>query len=69
MCTRLHTKDFHWIHGRIPKGIVPGGKKRAFVQLRHRMEAVSGVLSHDWDAKGSVHYRCIAGPLADASKG
>ncbi|CAD6574901.1 MAG: hypothetical protein TREMPRED_001244 [Tremellales sp. Tagirdzhanova-0007] len=52
MCTRLHTKDFHWIHGRVPKGIVPGGKKRAFVQLRHRMQPVSGVLSHDWDAKG-----------------
>lgn len=52
MCTRLHTHDFHWIAGKVPKGMVPGGKKRATVQLRHRMEAVPAVISHDWNGAG-----------------
>lgn len=52
MCTRLHTHDFHWIAGKVPKGIVPGGKKRALVQLRHRMDPVPAVIAHDWNGEG-----------------
>lgn len=52
LCTRIHTHDFHWIAGKTPSGIVPGGHKRAWVQIRHRMEPVSAVISHDWNGGG-----------------
>lgn len=52
LCSRVETHDFNWIHYKVPKGIVPGGKKRAFIQVRHRMEPVSAVVSHNWDGKG-----------------
>ena len=51
-CTRIHTHDFHWIAGKTPKGIVPGGRKRALVQVRHRMEPIPAVISHDWNGLG-----------------
>lgn len=50
--TRIHTHDFHWIAGKTPSGVVPGGHKRALVQIRHRMEPVPAVISHDWNGGG-----------------
>ncbi|KAK1923311.1 tRNA-specific 2-thiouridylase, partial [Papiliotrema laurentii] len=52
MCTRIHTHDFHWIANKVPSGIVPGGSKRALVQIRHRMEPIPAVINHDWNGMG-----------------
>ncbi|ORY26792.1 tRNA methyl transferase-domain-containing protein [Naematelia encephala] len=52
MCTRLHTRNFHWIHNKVPNAIVPGGEKKAYLQVRHRQDPISVIVSHDWNGRG-----------------
>ncbi|EIW70365.1 hypothetical protein TREMEDRAFT_38116 [Tremella mesenterica DSM 1558] len=53
-CVSVKTDSFNWIAGKIPKGFVPGGRKKAQIQVRHRMSPVVGVVGINWNGRGII---------------
>jgi hypothetical protein len=52
-CIQVTAQDFHWIANKVPKGLAAERKarKKAQVQVRHRMEPVSASLWLEEDGK------------------